>query len=253
MIRFEYPLNEKSRVLLRLEHVFSRILHYLPLDHPRDTQACIQALIEATNFFSRADFKADLLKEIDRNLGLFRKLSNRPNVDSERLQETIKELEQSQNNLLTHGKQIGSKLREADFFKTIMQRNAIPGGSCVFDIPQLHLWLNLPFETREQTLRSWFEEFRPVHETVNQLLSIYRGSYQMSEQVARNSHFQLSLDSAQFSQLVLVELDESAHFFPELSGNKHRFSIRFRHLDPTSLGIDNNVSEISFQLGLSVI
>jgi cell division protein ZapD len=253
MIRFEYPLNEKSRVLLRLEHVFSRILHYLPSEEPRDTQVTIQHLIEATNFFSRADFKADLLKEIDRNLGLFRKLADRPNVDTERLEKTIEELANSQRILLTPGKQVGQELREGDFFKAIMQRSAVPGGSCVFDLPQLYLWLRLPYREREHTLHRWFEEFQPIHKTVNQLLTIYRGSYQMTEQVANNGNFQLSLDSAQFSQLVQVELDESLHIFPELSGNKHRFNIRFRHFDPESLGIDNKVADLSFQLGLSVI
>lgn len=252
MASFEYPLNERSRILLRLEYIFARILHYLPSEVSWDTQAAIAGLVEAANLFSRTDLKSELLKEIDRNLGSMKRLNTIPGVDPERLQETVDQLVTAQSQLLQHSKQIGLELREDDFFKAIMQRSAIPGGTCAFDLPQFHLWLNKDRQQRSTTLRRWFEEFRAIHEAVQLLLSIYRGSYEFRDAVAAQGYYQQSFEASQTTQLVSVELDGGLNVFPEVSGNRHRMSIRFRRVDD-ALGISTYPDSLDFKLGLSII
>ncbi|MBF0256007.1 MAG: cell division protein ZapD [Gammaproteobacteria bacterium] len=253
MACFEYPLNERSRILLRLEYIFARILHYLPSEVSWDSQAAIAGLVEAANLFSRTDLKSELLKEIDRNLNGMKRLNQLPGVDPQRLQETLDSLTQVQTSLLQHSKQIGLDLREDDFFKAIMQRSTIPGGTCAFDLPLFHLWLSKPKALRIQTLSRWFDEFSAVNDSVKLLLGIYRGSYVMSEAVAAEGYYQQGFDAGQTTQLVSVELPSDCDIFPEVSGNRHRMSIRFRKVDSTTLEISTHVEDLSFRLGLSVI
>jgi cell division protein ZapD len=253
MACFEYPLNERSRILLRLEYIFARILHYLPSAVTWDSQATIAGLVEAANLFSRTDLKSELLKEIDRNLGAMKRLNRIPGVNPERLQETVERLSAAQSSLLAHSKQIGLDLREDDFFKTIMQRSAIPGGTCAFDLPQFHLWLSKGTEQRTKTLSRWFDEFSGINDTVGLLLSIYRGSYEYSEQFADQGYYQQAFDPGQTTQLVSIELSAELNIFPEVSGNKHRMSIRFRKAETDCQGISTHLDNLGFRLGLSVI
>jgi cell division protein ZapD len=253
MAHFEYPLNERSRILLRLEYIFARILHFLPSEITWGSQAAIDGLVEATNLFSRTDLKSELLKELERNISSMKRLSQIPGVDADRLQETLGQLTASQSALLSHGKQIGLDLREDDFFKTIMQRSAIPGGTCAFDLPQFHLWLNRPTEERIATLARWFDEFSAVQDAVNLLLTIYRGSYTYNEELAESGYYQQNLEATQTTQLVSVELPAALNIFPEVSGNKHRVSVRFRQVEQTTLDIATHADDLRFRLGLSII
>jgi cell division protein ZapD len=253
MARFEYPLNERSRILLRLEFIFSRILHYLPSEVTWDSQASISGLVEAANLFSRADLKSELLKELDRNIISMKRIGGLAGVDGERLQQTLGKLESSQQSLLQHKKQIGLDLREDDFFKTIMQRSAIPGGTCSFDLPQFHLWLSRSTPQRVATITKWFDEFRPMHDAVSLLLTIYRGSYISSGQLAENGFYQQSFDPLQSTQLLNIEIAAELSVFPEVSGNKHRVSIRFRQVDCDRMRISTYQENLEFQLGISII
>ena len=54
------------RTLLRLEHLFHEANHYLPNSDTWSSRSAIDALLNMVNIFSRADIKADLIKELDR-------------------------------------------------------------------------------------------------------------------------------------------------------------------------------------------
>jgi cell division protein ZapD len=253
MAIYEYPLNERSRVLLRLEYIFSRAQHYLPESTTWGTQAAIDSIVSCVNVFSRSDMKSELLKELERNLTTMRRLSKTAGVDVERLEHSILDLESAQRGLIQLTKPIGAELREDDFFKTIMQRSAIPGGTCAFDLPQFHLWLTQPAPKRIQSLEGWFKEFLPVRTTVNLLLSLYRSSYRFQELEIKQGNHQQSLDPSQTTQLVYIELADDLSIFPEVSGNKHRISIRFRHMDLATMAIDNADARINCKFALSIL
>lgn len=253
MPKYEYPLNERSRVLLRLEYIFSRAKHYLPEQTTWGTQAAIDSLVSCVNVFSRSDMKSELLKELERNLTTMRRLSKSAGVDIELLEQRIQELESAQRSLLQLTKPIGAELREDDFFKTIMQRSAIPGGTCAFDLPQFHLWLTQPAEYRIHWLEIWFKEFLPVRTTVQLLLSLYRSSYNFQELEVKQGNHQQNLDPSQTTQLVYIELADDLNLFPEVSGNKHRISIRFRHMDLETMKINNSDGRVKFKFALSIL
>lgn len=253
MAQYEYPLNERSRVLLRLEYIFARAQHHLSAETTWGTQTAIDSLVSCVNVFSRTDLKSELLKELERNLTILRKQARASDSNPPELEQNMLALETAQKSLLQLTKPIGAEVREDDFFKTIMQRSAIPGGTCSFDLPQFHLWLTQPSEVRLQALEGWFAEFLPVRTTVSLLLSLYRAKYLFQTLTAEHGNHQQNLDPSQSTQFVYLEIADGLNIFPEVSGNKHRINIRFRSLDPLSLKISNYEEGLSFRFALSIL
>ncbi|MEW8586352.1 MAG: cell division protein ZapD, partial [Candidatus Thiodiazotropha sp.] len=93
--------------------------------------------------------------------------------------------------------------------------------------PQYHFWLNQPHEIRQNQMSEWMYELHPVREAVVLLLNLVRGSNLPSREKALQGFFQKTLDSSSPAQLIRVGLPRSKPIFTEISGNKHRFSIRF--------------------------
>ena len=64
MIRYEHPLNERIRTLMRLEDLFARASHFASRDEAPDHHAALLSLFEVTDVAARADLKTDLLQEL---------------------------------------------------------------------------------------------------------------------------------------------------------------------------------------------
>ncbi|MEE9356758.1 MAG: cell division protein ZapD [Sedimenticolaceae bacterium] len=84
--------------------------------------------------------------------------------------------------------QIGQSLRENEFLKGIMQRNSMPSGSCAFDLPLHHHWLQQPHELRNSEFQTGIDTQEPLQSAITLLLSLTLGSTTSSE-VARNGFF----------------------------------------------------------------
>ena len=229
-IIYEHPLNEKMRTLLRLEHLFLQIDHHLPGNDVWDSRAAVSGLLDMSAIFSRADIKADLLKELDRQREKLANIRQTPGIDVQRLDQILAELSQATERIYLIDGQIGQALRSNEFLKGIAQRSSIPGGTCAFDLPQFHYWLEQPTERRQKEITAWKQTLAPIQSAVLLLLSLIRGSTDTSREVAPGGFFQRSLDSQSPAQLIRVGLPHEIGLFAEISGGKHRFTIRF--LDP---------------------
>lgn len=230
-ITFEHPLNERMRTLLRLEHLFRQANHYLPNADTWSSRSAVGALLDMVNIFSRADIKADLIKELDRQREKLAGISRKPGVDTERLDIILEELAKSTDGIFAIDGQIGHAMRTNEFLKSILQRSSIPGGSCAFDLPHYHFWLEQPVEFRQTETREWLRTLQPVEVAVTLLLSLIRSSTSPTNEVASGGFFQCNIDPQAPAQLVRVGLSREIPLFAEISGGKHRFTIRF--LEPT--------------------
>jgi cell division protein ZapD len=67
LVRYEYPLNESIRTMLRLEHLFDRLGHLVARDAALDHHFALATLFEIVDVASRADLKSDLLKDLERH------------------------------------------------------------------------------------------------------------------------------------------------------------------------------------------
>ena len=227
LIHFEHPLNERIRTFLRLEHLFMQVDHFRPLADPWSNRAAIEGLLNIISIFGRSDLKTEILKELERHTGNLERVRQQPGVDMQALGQVLDDLEQAIHQVYRLDGQIARHLRSNEFLNTILQRSSIPGGNCNFDLPQYHYWLNQPHETRQTQMSNWMQELHPVREAVVLLLNLVRNSNLPTEEQAPQGLFQRTLDSSAPAQMIRVSLPRSETVFTEISGNKHRFSVRF--------------------------
>jgi cell division protein ZapD len=224
---FEHPLNERIRTFLRLEHLFEKVEHFLPRAEHWSTRAAVEGLLDIVAITARADIKTELQKELDRNLSTLGRIRDQPGVDPGALSQVIGDLEQAAAAVRDLTGPIGAEAREDEFLKAVSQRNSIPGGACSFDLPLYHHLLTQPPETRVERLERWMADMRPIADAIRLVLSLARTSARPRDLVADAGFFQEALDPQTPAQLVRVGLAIEPPIFPEISGHKNRFSIRF--------------------------
>jgi cell division protein ZapD len=228
---FEHPLNERVRIFLRLEHLFEKVEYFAPQPDHWNTRAAVDALLDILAITARADIKTELLKEIDRNLSTLASIGNQPGVDPSALSEVISELEEAASGIHELNGPIGAEAREDEFLKAIAQRSSIPGGACSFDLPFYHYLLMQRPDQRLARLKRWLKPMEPVSKSVRLLLSLARTSAKPRPLVAEKGFYQEALSPQAPAQLVRVGIAPELQLFPEISGHKNRFSIRFMQFE----------------------
>ncbi|MCG7895302.1 MAG: cell division protein ZapD [Candidatus Thiodiazotropha taylori] len=246
-IHYEHPLNERIRTFLRLEHLFMQVDHFRPLADIWSNRAAIEGLLSIMSVFGRSDLKTEILKELERHVSNLERVRQQPGVNMQALGLVLDDLEQAIHQVYRMDGQIARNLRNNEFLTSIMQRSSIPGGGCNFDLPQYHRWLNQPHEVRQDQMSEWMHELHPVREAVVLLLNLVRGSNLPNEEMAQQGFFQKSLEPSSPAQLVRVGLPRHTNVFTEISGNKHRFSIRFLESIDTGKPTQSK-QDIPFQL-----
>ena len=232
-IVYEQPLNERMRTFLRLEHLFKQAAYTLRGFSVWDSRATVTALIDILEILSRGELKTETLKELDRLYAALSKLQNLPGVDVSQLSSVLKQLDATQAELHAMQGQLGQELRANELIASLRQRSTITAGNCSFDLPGYHYWLQQDPESRISQLESWYEELNAIHKPISLILGIIRESSDARDAVAEKGFYQQSLDSQTPVQMLRVTLDSEAGCYPEISGGKHRFSVRFVRPGPT--------------------
>lgn len=224
---FEFPLNERIRVFIRLEQLFLQLDHFLAGSTVWDRRAAIDTLLDILNIFSRNDVKSEILKELERHSALLNQISYSQGVDTSKLGRILSELDNISTNLYQDSGKIGVSVMESELFQNISQRSSIPGGTCSFDLPAFHYWLEQDSILQSRDLEKWTKPFTYIRTAIDLVLNFIRQSSTSSDEIAKAGFFQNSLDSTMPYQLLRVKLDSSIGCFAEISGGKHRFTIRF--------------------------
>lgn len=224
---YEHPLNERIRTMLRLEHLFLQAAYFLEQESPWCSRAFISTLLDILDIFSRGDFKTELLKELERSTTNLRALMKYPNVDHERLGTILRALEHLAENIHSMKSQPGQELREDEFINVIRQRSSIPGGTCDFDLPAYHLWLERGKEGRIFDQKKWFLTLEPVRQAIELLLKMVRNSAEAETLMSSDGGYQKQLEGSHPYQMIRVMLKAGSPYFAEISGSKHRFAVRF--------------------------
>jgi cell division protein ZapD len=227
VIRFEHPLNERIRTLMRLEDLFARAGHFAGRDDAPEHHAALLSLFEITDVASRADLKTDLLQELERQKQVLGPLRSNPQIDQQALSGLLAEIERVNASLLAQAGKVGTHLRESEWLMAIKQRVAIPGGVCEFDLPAYHYWLNKDAAARRRDLANWLEPFEPIRAGSAIVLRLLRENSRTSRHIAYRGVFQLMLTTTKVAQLLQLTLRRDPPCVPEISANKYALNIRF--------------------------
>lgn len=250
---YEQPLSERVRTLLRLEYLFKRVYWTQNGNLTWDSRTTIESLIDITSVLSRSDIKKDLIKELGRHALTLESLAQNPNVDPQRLARVLDSVNELLMRLKKFDASFGYLLRQHELFNAVRQRSSIPAGSCDFDLPAYHYWLQRPSAHRIQDLQDWVGSFSLLSESVNLCLALVRDSGVSSDEAATGGFFQRNLESTTPCQMIRVLLDAEASCFPEISAGRHRFTVRFMALQDVGERASQIKTDIPFRLVCCVI
>ncbi len=230
MLTFEQPLHERVRLLLRLETLIERFGQTRLAARDFDHHHALTVLVDIYALAGRVDVKRELMGEIERQIANLNRLASQPGVDPERLNLTM----QGQRRLLARLEdQVGSldhRVKGNEFFTSVRQRTALPGGACDFDLPIYHYWLSQATSVREELLLEWFQPLETVAEAITQVLSFMRAAGHPRQVVAPDGYHEQGLDTNYAWQIIRVSVASDEQCYPEISAGRQRFTVRF--LDP---------------------
>ncbi len=250
---YEQPLNERVRTFLRLELLFQEIRHHLGGTSAFDTRAAISNLLDIMSIFGRSDIKTEVMKELDRHAAKLENLSENPEVDSIQLNGLLEEMEGLIDELHALGGPVGHHLKTNEFLTSIQQRSSIPGGTCDFDLPAYHFWLQQPPEDRIRDLISWLESFDVIGRSIRLVLRLTRGSTLFRPHVASGGFYQQSLDPNVPCQMVRVAVPAGSPWFAEISGGRHRFTVRFLSQPTADERAAQTSDDVAFDLACCIL
>lgn len=226
-IIYEQPLNDHIRNLLRLEYLFEGLNYYIKGASQWDSRAAINYFVEIIEFISRLDIKTQLTSDLEHYVQGLERWQRMPNVDKERLSQLLDKLRTA----LVQLDQLADKPEREPLgytlITTVKQRASIVGGTCPFDLPHYHHWLQKSIKQRQVELNEWLIPLVSLQEAVELDLYMIRNNGETSQQVAMEGFFQSQLDASIAYQIVRVSLPFDHSCYPEISGGKHRFTIRF--------------------------
>ncbi|UXY10231.1 cell division protein ZapD [Kosakonia sp. ML.JS2a] len=226
-ILFEHPLNEKMRTWLRVEFLLQQLSVHLPLSDHADALHFFRNVGDLLDVFERGDTRTELLKELERQQRKLQAWSDVPGVDLSRIEAVRQQLKAS-GAVLMSAPRIGQQLREDRLIGLVRQRLSIPGGCCSFDLPTLHMWLHLPQEQRDAQIAVWLDSLTPLTQTLTLILDLIRNAAPFRRQTSLNGFYQ---DNGDDADLLRLQLSLEDQLYPQISGHKSRFAIRFMPLD----------------------
>jgi cell division protein ZapD len=249
-IAFEQPLNERMRTFLRVELLHRQASRHARNDAAHSARAAVGNLLEILAITSRGDVRADALKELDRHTLRLNHFQRSPGVDTDTLAQLMRAVDEIRSALSAAGKQFLAPLRENEFLSAIRHRSAIPGGTCMFDLPDYGYWLERPGTERNHQIRSWLDQLKPLCDAIDQILWLTREGSTPTRQTARGGLYSHTLGKEDHYGLVRVLIPEDAGLYPEVSAGQHRFTIRFAEWQGTEQRAKQSVDDVSFLLAL---
>ncbi|AZQ85710.1 cell division protein ZapD [Colwellia sp. Arc7-635] len=222
-ILYEHPLNERIRNYLKLEQLFVQAADCLQYNIVSSHSVFFNALFAILDTLERNDIRGDLLKDLEKleqNLVVW---SQVPDIDNAALEENLKQTVQLSTKLKTTNPQ-WFQLKSDKFLTGLKQRFVIQGGSSLFDLPQLQFLLNQPLPQVENQCQHWLSLLTQINEALTLILKFVR-QRAMFKQITTESGFYQ--DNGEGLMLLRIKVADNFPFYPTISGNRFRYSIRF--------------------------
>jgi cell division protein ZapD len=244
---YEQPLNEQTRLCLRLEYLFEQAKYYLPKDSDWDCRQMVKIILEILQVIDRPDLKNKFFQTLNQYSYSLSQLEKFANIDKQKLRNTLQHIDRLIDGLHNNQKKIGQDLRENEFLNAIQQRLYTPAGTCSFSLPSYYLWIKQNNSVRHEQIIKWFEHFRELEKIVEIILKLIRESTAFKEVNATGGFYQTNLDPNIPYQLIRINLHPQINVYPEISVGRYRLAIHFFNLD-SSGHASQSVDDIKFDL-----
>ena len=212
--------------MLRLEHLFDCLGQLVVRDAALDHHHALGTLFEIMDVAARADLKADLLKDLDRQRLRLADFRGNPDVSQSALGDVMTRLDNCFGALNQTPGKAGASLANNDWLMSIRSRISIPGGTCGFDLPAYYAWQQLAPQRRRADLLQWSGALMPMADALRLLLSLLREAGVPRDLVATAGVYQQSLPAGRTCQLLRLRIKDTPGLVPEISGHRLMLSVR---------------------------
>jgi len=222
-ILYEHPLNERIRNYLKLEQLFKQVSSGADSDITTSHQVFFNALFAIIDMLERSDIRGELIKDLEKlqqNLVIW---SQAPDIDTSALEENLQETVCLVSQLKVNS-QTWCQLKEHKLLASLKQRFAIQGGNSSFDLPQLQFWLHQSKSQITTDIEQWLSLLDNIKNSLALVLKFIRQRAEF-ENIETDSGFYQ--DNGEGLLLLRIKVAQSAQYYPTISGNKFRYSIRF--------------------------
>jgi cell division protein ZapD len=222
-ILYEHPMNERIRNYLKLEQFFVQVNACEGKNIKHCHHIFFSAIFTIIDVLERNDIRGDLLKDLEKLEKNLISWSQFPQVNSNILEDNLRDAVQLTCQLKTTTP-LWWQLREDKLLSGVKQRFAIQGGNASFDLPQLHFWLNQDNKTAEKDIKRWLHYLSHIHQALLLVLKFIR-QRSVFETINTDSGFYQ--DSGEGILMLRIKIDQTETYYPTVSGNRFRYSIRF--------------------------
>ena len=250
LIEYEHPLTERIRTFLRIELLNRQACFHADETSELGTRAALSSLLDILNLFTRGDVRMEVIKELELQRQILASFIREPDVDHDLLKGNLEKIQVLQSRVADSGTLFPNLLKESPFLYNIRNRSSIPGGTCMFDLPDYGYWLRLPYETRSEQYRAWLDSFAPISDAVDHILWLIRKTTQPVERTVEGGMYQTNLQGDARPRLIRVLLPVSGSVYPEISAGKQRFTLRFVHWRGTDVRPVQVRDPVTFLLAL---
>lgn len=226
-VLFEHPLNEKMRTWLRIEFLLQQLHGQRTLNETAIALTFFRTVSDLLDVLERGEVRTELLKELERQQQKLLQWAELPGVDMSLVNQLCSQLKARASSLRA-APRIGQALRENRLIGLVRQRLSIPGGCCSFDLPTLHMWMHISQHERDADVAVWLQTLEPLNQALIMVLDLMRQAGPFRHQTSLNGFFQ---NNAEGADLLRLRVDLVYQLYPQISGHKTRYAIRFLPLD----------------------
>lgn len=245
---YEQPLNERTRIFLRLEHLFILLREHMNPDDEFGLRSFVSRLLAISDLILRSDVKTEIIKELERLNKVMLPMKGVQQVDQKQLQKLLDEIQSLLSTLKEPNLSLAQAIKDNEFLNSIKQRETMPAGNCNFDSPNYHHWLNKQASIHSNDIKLWYSSIEIIDEAINLILELLRNSATIETCNAEEGFFQRNIDSNLPFQLIRVQLEDSAESYPEISAGKHRINIRMMQQENTITRPVQHKKDVKFKL-----
>lgn len=249
-VTYEQPLNERLRMLLRVEFLLRRAHANLPVPSPWAARTTLDSMIQLQELLTRFDARQDLLKILERHQHQLERIRHSPKADPDRVDSVLDDIRTTSHALHGDSDSSGMHLRRIEMINGLRQSAMVPGGAGGFEHPYLLYWLHRPAGERERQLQDWLSAFENLGNGVNLCLWLIRAAGTSENLTAQSGFYNQHLDRRADYQMAQVRLPSDAPFFVNVSGNPHRVTIRFMAPDESLEKATQTSEDVDFELNL---
>ena len=249
---YEHPLNERIRTLLRIENLFGRLQHSCKSTDVQDMRLSITLLINMNELLKLSDTRTELARELERCQAALRALEGNPGVDTYKLKNILNDLNECVETIRDNDCTPGAALDRDELITSIKQKDSLAGGACNFDLPAYNYWLNKSTLARQKSLQEWREDLAIIRKSADLVLSMTRSNAITKKVTAEGGFYQQSIETGAQYQLIRIITARDLKCFPEVSGGKHRVTVRFMEQAETQNRPAQTEKDVEFELHFCV-